>query len=287
MKLRLRLTLITAVLLVVAVAAVSIILLMQARVLQTEEAFENLEGLTGRYAMMMQNRYENYLSVAKTLADIMNSYEGVPPEERRVRYDNTILSIMESNPTFMGMFSIWKPNAIDGNDAAFIADSGTDATGRYMPWYSRRSGILEKLALSDYESYNDVIANIDITDPVISLPYNTHYAGKSILATRLCYPIITDKGIVGRVGIMVDLTSSSEVIARVKPYGNGRAVMYATDGTIAAHYNPSQVGRKISDAESLSILGQQAVNDTLETMKTGEPNSGQNHGRIFESYPFY
>jgi methyl-accepting chemotaxis protein len=63
--------------------------------------------------------------------------------------------------------------------------------------------------------------------------------------------------------------------------------MYATDGTIAAHYDPTQVGRNISDAESTAILGQQAVNDTLETLKTGIPNSGQNHGRIFESYPFY
>ncbi|MDR2257983.1 MAG: methyl-accepting chemotaxis protein, partial [Treponema sp.] len=73
----------------------------------------------------------------------------------------------------------------------------------------------------------------------------------------------------------------------IKPYGNGRAVLYATDGTIAAHYDPAQVGRNINDAESISILGQQAINDTLETLRTGTPNSGQNNGRIFESYPFY
>jgi methyl-accepting chemotaxis protein len=287
MKLKLRLTMVTAALLLVAVVGVSGILLIQARRLQTEEAFSSLEELAGKYSIMMQNRYENYLSAAKTLADIMTSYESVPPEERRIRYDNTILSIMESNPMFMGMFSIWKPNAIDGNDAAFIHDEGTDGTGRYMPWYARRSGPLEKLSLSEYSYYNEVAANIDSPDPVISLPYKTQYAGKTILATRLCYPITTGQGIVGRVGIMVNLSSSSDVIGEIKPYGNGRAVMYATDGTIAAHYDTARVGDKISDPDSLSILGQQAVNDTLETLRSGIPNSGQNNGRIFESYPFY
>jgi methyl-accepting chemotaxis protein len=287
MKLRVRLIIIIAIMMIVVVAGVSIILLTRATTMQSEAAQENLINLTGRYSMMMQNRYENYLSTAKTLANIMDSYEQVPVEGRRERYDATILAIMESNLNYMGMFSIWKPNALDGNDAAYAGIPGTDPTGRYMPWYSRRSGTLERLPLSNYEYYNEIVANIDKTDPVISLPYRTEYAGKTIYAMRLCYPIVTNKGIVGRVGIMVDLTSSSEVIAEIKPYGSGRAVLYATDGTIAAHYNPAQVGRKINDADSLSVLGQEAVNDTLETLRTGTPNSGRNNGRMFESYPFY
>jgi methyl-accepting chemotaxis protein len=272
---------------VAAVAGVSIILLRRARSLQIEGAFSNLEELTGRYSEMIQSRYENYLSVTKTLAEIMNSYEAVPAAERRTRYDNTILAIMESNPNFIGMFSIWQPNAIDGQDAEFVNDPGTDSTGRYMPWYSRRSGTLEKHSLSEYELYGDVSANIGRTDPVMSEPYRAVYAGKQITGTRLCYPIVTEKGIVGRVGIMVDLTSSSDTIAQIKPYGTGRAVMYSNDGTIAAHYDPSQVGRKITDTESVGILGRQAVDDTLETLRSGNPNSGRNGGRIFESYPFY
>ncbi|MDR1251717.1 MAG: methyl-accepting chemotaxis protein [Treponema sp.] len=287
MKLRFRLTLITTVLLVVAVAGVSIILLMSARDLQTSAAFSNLEELTGRYSVMMQNRYENYLSAAKTLADIMTFFEEVPAEARRTYYDNTILSIMEANPNFRGIFSIWKPNAIDGNDAAFVNDPGTDSTGRYMPWYSRRTGVLERRSLSDYEQYNDVSANMDSADPVLSAPYWSTLAGNPIFAIRLCYPIITDRGIVGRVGIMVDLTSSSDLITQIQPYGIGRAVMYATDGTITAHYDSSMVGQKINSPNSLAILGQRAVDDTMETLRTGQPNSGRNHGRIFESYPFY
>jgi methyl-accepting chemotaxis protein len=282
-----RLTLITLLLLVAAVAGVSSILLIRARDLQTREAFSGLEELTGRYSITMQNRYENYLSVAKTLAEIMNSYESVPVAERRSRYDNIISAIMESNPNFMGMFSIWKPNAFDGRDSEFVNDPGSDSTGRYMPWYSRRSGTLEKRSLSEYEFYDDVVANIEKTDPVISEPYPSTNAGKPIFGIRLCYPIISANVIVGRVGITVDLTSSSDIVAQIQPYGTGRAVMYSNGGIIVAHYDPTQVGRKITDNASVAILGQQAVNDTLETLKSGKPNSGQNHGRIFESYPFY
>jgi methyl-accepting chemotaxis protein len=289
MKLKVRLTLIVALLLVITVTGVSVILLTSARSLQVEAAYENVMNLTGQYSTVMQGRYENYLTVAKTLAEIMNAYESVPVGERRSRYNGIILGIMESNPNFMGMFSVWQPDVLEGRDANYAGLPGTDASGRYMPWYSRNSGILAQHSLAEYQLYDDVIQNIGRTDPVMSDPYFTTVLGKQVLVMRLCYPIIreADKVIVGRVGIMVDLTASSETISQIKPYEHGRAVLYSNNGTIAAHYDPSMVGKSISDSASVNILGQQAVSDTLGTLQDGQPNSGNNNGRIFESYPFY
>ncbi|MDR2054222.1 MAG: methyl-accepting chemotaxis protein, partial [Treponema sp.] len=288
MKLKIRLSLIVTLLLTIAVSSISIILLLQARSMQIKAAYENLENMTGLYSAVMQNRYENYLVVAKTLAEIMNSYRRVPVTERRTRYDDIMSDIMESNPNFWGIFTLWNPNVLDGRDAEFANMPGTDTTGRYMSWYTRRSGPIEKRPLITYELYKDVIADMDRAEPLLSSPYFLNSAGKRIIVTRICYPIIgNDNVIVGRVGIMVDFTSSSAAISEIRPFGTGSAILYAHDGTIAAHHDSSMVGKKIRDKESLSILGESLAAKLETSLETGKPVSGKYNGYIFESYPFH
>jgi methyl-accepting chemotaxis protein len=287
MKLKMRLTAIVTGMIVVIVAGVAVLLLTQARALQTAAAYENMKNMTGMYSTQLQNRYENYLTVAKALAEIMSFYEAMPIDDRRDHYDNTMDSIMKLNPNFMGMFTIWKPNAIDQNDAAFANTPGTDASGRYMTWFTRRSGTLEKRPLSTYELYAEVLANIDRNEPVFNNPTFADLKGKQVLTARLCYPVVSNNVIVGRVGIMLDLTPSSDVITKIKPYESGRAVLYSNNGTIAAHYEAAMIGKPIRDPASVKILGEQAISDTEVTLQTGVPHSGMNAGYIFESYPFY
>ncbi|MDR1127710.1 MAG: methyl-accepting chemotaxis protein, partial [Treponema sp.] len=290
MKLKMRLTLIVSALLAVVVAGVSLVLLFWARSMEIDAAYENLENMTGLYSTKMQNRYENYLTVVDTLADIMAFYQDVPAAERRSRYDAFINDAMKSNSMFLGMFTIWKPNAIDGSDANFANTQGTNSSGRYMTWYTRQNGILEKRSLSEYSYYDDIIDELDSAELAISTPYLSSTAGSSgkILVTRLSCPVIVDnRDIVGRVGILVDFTSSSDTIAEIKPYGTGRSILYAHDGTIAAHYNKDMVGKNIRDSESISILSETVAADIELSIKTGKPVHGQHNGRIFESYPFY
>ncbi|MDR1325757.1 MAG: methyl-accepting chemotaxis protein [Treponema sp.] len=287
MKLKVKLPLIVFALIAVSVIGVSAILLVQARSSQRTAAEDVLTNMSGMYAFRLSSIYENYLTIAKTLANIMHSYPDVPAEERRERYDATMESIIQSNSNFVGIFTFWKPNALDGNDAAYVNNEGSDSTGRYMTWYTQRSGRPEKRPLSQYELYNEIIANLDKAEPVFNNPYFTSMNGNQILVARLCYPIITNGQIVGRVGIMLDLTPSSTLIKTVKPFGTGRAVLYSNNGTIAAHYDSSMVGKNIRDPLSISILGEQAASDTEASLKSGQPHPGNGDGRIFESYPFY
>ena len=217
MKLKMRLTLVVGALVTVFVAGVSVILLAQARALQTQGVYENMRNLTGMYAVQLQSMYENYYNVAKAMADIMDSYRSVAAEDRRERYDANLRGMMESNPEFLGMFAVWDENALDGNDAAYAGTDGTDASGRYMPLFTRRNGKIEERSLSGYEQFNDIMDNLKSRDPVISNPYFTKTAQGELLIVRICYPIITDGEVVGRCGIMLDMTESERLIGQIKP----------------------------------------------------------------------
>ncbi|MDR0643580.1 MAG: methyl-accepting chemotaxis protein [Treponema sp.] len=287
MKLKMRLTLVVGALVTVFVAGVSVILLTQARSLQTQGVYENMRNLTGMYATQLQGMYENYYYVAKSMADVMDSYRNVAAEERRERYDANLRGMMESNPEFLGMFAVWDLNALDGNDAAYAGTKNTDASGRYMPLFTRQSGAIEECALSEYERFDDIIVNLKSRDPVISNPYFTKTAQGELLIVRICYPIISDNVVVGRCGIMLDMRESERLIEQIKPYGDGRAILYANDGTIAAHYDKSMAGKQLRDAQSLAILGDSMVAAIEASLRTGEGYSGANLGRIFQSYPFY
>ncbi|MDR0556359.1 MAG: methyl-accepting chemotaxis protein [Treponema sp.] len=289
MRLKAKLTMIVGFLIAVFVAGIAIILLMRARRMESTSAMKNLENLTSRYAENLQSRYSNYLSMSKTVSNIMDSYKTVPVEERRSRYDTVLRGLMESNPNFLGMFCIWKQNALEGDDAAYAAESlGADSSGRYMPWFTRLSGAIEVRLLSEYELYNDVMANMDNKNPIISNPYYSQTTKGRELSVRFCYPIITDGVIVGRIGIMMDASYSQSVVEGIKPYGEeGRAILYANDGTIVAHYDAFMRGKHITDSQSVSVLGESAINTVLETLRSGKPSFSRANGRLFEMDPFY
>jgi methyl-accepting chemotaxis protein len=287
MKLKMRLTIVVGALVAFFVTSVSVVLLTHARIAQTKATYENISNLTGMYAARLQSMYENYYYVAKSMADIMNSYQDVAVEDRRLRYDAILRSVMGSNPEFLGMFTIWEANAIDGNDAAYTNTIGTDASGRYMTWFTRRSGRIEERPLSEYECFNEVTNDLKSRDPVFSNPYFSQTARGELLVSRISYPIITNNIVVGICGIMLDLTESDALISQIKPYGDGRAIVYANDGTIIAHYDSSMVGKHLRDPQSIAILGERTTSKLEETLKTGEVYYGDNLGRTFQSYPFY
>jgi methyl-accepting chemotaxis protein len=277
MKLKIKLTLIISILTVAVVVGVSILLLTTASRLQTQAAIENLKNLTGFESRGIELEMEVYLDTITAVANILNGYETVPENERRDRFDDQLHALISSIPELVGLYTVWKPMVIDRSSEP------------YDTWFTQRtSSVPQKIHFGGNEHpLEEWIASIKDV-PVVRVIRKGTMNNVPVWVTTIETPIIRerDKTVIGVVGCMINMTFSEDAINAIQPYGDGRAVLYGNDGTIIAHYDTNMIGKNIRDAESVQILGQQAVNDTMETLRTGIPDNGRNNGRIFYSFPF-
>ncbi|GHU97565.1 methyl-accepting chemotaxis protein [Spirochaetia bacterium] len=288
MKLKARLSLIVIAIVAAVVTSITVVLVNKASTMQRATASSQMINLTGIASKNLQIDFEKYLDAITTLSYIMADFPEVPAAERRARFNDNMEYVITSMPAMIGICTVWLPGTIeDGNPAP------------YQPWYTRRfSGNVELHTWDESgESLDAAYASIRAmaaTGPTISDVLPVKFAGKDTYMVQMRVPIrdeMRGNTVIGMIGVNYDLDMAGELISAAKAlkasYANGREILYANDGTIAAHYDPAMEGKNINSPESVAVLGQQAVNDTLETLRTGEPNIGENNGRFFTSYPFY
>ncbi|MDR1507061.1 MAG: methyl-accepting chemotaxis protein [Treponema sp.] len=283
MKLRVRLSILVIAMVASVVASISAILLSRASTLQVGAAEENMKNLTGVTAADLQNRYTVYLDTVKTLSQIMSSYESVDPAVRRTRYSEMIQAVMESNENFVGMYTVWQPGVIDGNDAAFVNAPESDDSGNFITRVTRERGYLEVLPKAGWQ---DVLSKVkDVASFSNFVPRRVN--GVDTYVATVTVPIIPDgtTRIAGLIGVDIDLSISQKIIEGLKPYGNGRAILFTDDGRVAAHYDAS---RRNEDAETvlLSIVGRKATDAFINAVDTVTPSVIPAIDRILCAYPF-
>jgi methyl-accepting chemotaxis protein len=280
MKLRYRLTLIVAVLNVIVIAAVSLVLLYRARVMQTNVAYENMQNISQAMANRMQQQFELTMDTVSTLASIFNGFKEISPENRRNYFNDSLYSVMSSNKGFVGLYAVWKPGV--------IADGGPDI---YSPIYTRETGSVE---YHDFASWNPdeynrcqkAIASNDSADTV-SEPMQFVNQGKTIEFVLMTSPIIDDvtHEIYGFVGVGVDITPAQKIATELKPYGSGHAALYSHGGIVAAHTDASRLNK--SYREFASVLGEEGLRLTERSLNSGTIEKFEYKGTIYVSAPFY
>ncbi|MDR0409710.1 MAG: methyl-accepting chemotaxis protein, partial [Spirochaetaceae bacterium] len=282
MKLKFRLSLIVVAILAAAVAASSIVLLSKSREMQTKTAQSEIINLTGVASKNLQIDFEYTQDALIALSYIMGEYENVDIFLRRIRFDDNMESVVNGYKNLVGIYTVWKPGTIDNNPAP------------YDTWFSQRyTNTAERFQWREQEDLNSIYTSMP-DSPTISNVKRGKFAGADIWMLQLTVPITNPRTnqVVGLLGANVSLSTAQELVSNAAALKNagytaGREVLYSYDGTIAAHYDPTMIGKKITDPESLRVIGREAVNDTLETLRTGVPNIGENAGRFFASYPFY
>src|SRR3954452_16119842 len=79
------------------------------------------------------------VSTPCVLAETFVAMRELGISDRRL-FDEILRETLAQNPQYLGVWSVWEPNALDGRDRDFANAPGHDSTGRFIPFWNRCGG---------------------------------------------------------------------------------------------------------------------------------------------------
>jgi methyl-accepting chemotaxis protein len=232
---------------------------------------DKLNNLAGNEATKLGLWLESGFAVARSLAQSMEAYESIAPEERRFFYNTLLEHQTRENPEIAAVWTVWEPIALDGLDARYVNTPGTDETGRFISnWYRTAEGI--KLnAVEDYTEDKDsdfYFIPLRTGAETALEPYFYPIDGTSTLITSLVVPINRNGKAIGVAGVDITLDRIQSNVAAIRPYEGSIAAVFSNGGIVAGHFDPSRVGKPMSETET-DMAGDR-LPDLIQAVKSGD-----------------
>ncbi len=230
---------------------------------------QHLLAVAAEQAGLIQSEIQVNLDAARTLAQTFgvlkrerDKGQGAGAGSIRDTLNALLLAVLKDNPTFLGTYSAWEPDALDGRDRDFAGDKagGHDETGRFVPYWNRdEKGSIARQALVEYESQDKHPNGVrkggwylgpketgkeSVLDP---FPYIVQ--GKQDWLTTLSVPVVVDGRFLGvagtdlRLNFLEDLSKS---VAQKLYGGQAEVVIISNMGLVVAHSaDPALIGQPI------------------------------------------
>ena len=220
----------------------------------TGMAYENAASITGGAASDIQTWMESSLGEIRGLAQVLSHINYINIEDRRYVINSMLHSLAVENPELIGVWAAYEPNALDGMDSFFVNTPGSDASGRFLSYYTFTDADAILTTLEDYDNPGSAgefyrISLLSGREAVVE-PYYYEVGGKDVLITSLTVPIFRNGKAVGVAGHDVELTDIQEMAAKIKPFGNGTTYVFSHKGAIVAHPDPGRLGKQMTETES-------------------------------------
>lgn len=251
---------------------------------EKENAFELSDYITGNYANEIKAELEVAMDSARTLAQIFEGYEEFEPSERRRDFSNMLKSVLEKNELFLGTWTCWEKDALDGMDSKYKNTTGHDETGRFIPYWYKSNGTIAMEPLVDYDQpgAGDYYLIAQRTgEEVIMDPFIYEVGGKPVLMTSLVVPIKNKGKVVGVAGIDIDIGNVQGLIEQIKPFETGVAAMFTSSGVVAAHFDPSRIAKDGTKTEQ-DMAGEN-LSDMFKAIEEGREFSFINYSDAMNS----
>ena len=202
------------------------------------------EGTSRQVAAFIQPAVD----VAETVARMVEGGKttGLP----RTAIKGLAESIIHANPRFVGTTVAFEPNGYDGDDTAYKGKAPEqDAEGRFVPYYYNKKdgtvGIDPLIMTIEGGIEGWYLTPLKNGRTTLTPPYIYPVEGVDVLMATVSVPMMADGKGFGIATIDMPLTKMSEIIAGLKPFGTGQAMLIADNGTWAINPDPKRIGKPV------------------------------------------
>ena len=258
MKIGFKITVLMVIFNIISIATVGTVLIFRAW--ETSEIMA--ENLTLSMARHIGEEFDNFIEdhwfMVSVAAAMMGEFESIPVAGRRAFLDNAVKSMVEAGDYVANAWTIWDPNVLEGDDAAWIGAPGTDEQGRFVSGYVRnRAGDIIVHLRRDFDTDDFYVLPRRRNGQIITNPYDRLLAGEIRNVATISAPIRNSANeIVGIVGLDISLARLNEIGQDIDRLFKGTlTAAFSNSGTIISHFDGARIGRNIRETEG-DMLGQ-------------------------------
>jgi methyl-accepting chemotaxis protein len=254
MKIKIRLSIMMAAIVLIVAGGIAVIELVQASNIALKLSRQKNMYMARQYAKEWDGKIDGYIKILQTLSNVMNFYENLEPAGRRQEYENTMRSVFEDMPDFVRMFTVWKPDAIDGMDSRYTGRTGSTAAGQFAFSLTRESGQITGMTTVFVQDAMNHLTGPNSKSVEMADPINIKMYGKDTWCYRIMVPIINKRlgESVGVIGCLFNTDMIQPLVEQTMEEPNGiySMAIYTSTGFILANYLPELIGMQLVDVET-------------------------------------
>jgi methyl-accepting chemotaxis protein len=237
----------------VVFAVITAVNIYQTKNLTIETAQKMAQAETSDNAYQIQIQLDYAMDTARTLAANLTTMVEEQKADRALT-DAMFQRILNNNEQFMGVWSVWEPNAFDGQDEKYVNTDRHDTTGRYVPFWTRDGDRIVHSPIVDYDTSDFYLLPKQKGQEMILEPFVYPVAGKDVLLTSIIVPVTIDNEFKGIVAVDMSLDTLAQLSQQVKLFDNGYGSIISNNGMFVTHPNNDYVTMPLAEQEHYTYI---------------------------------
>jgi len=191
-------------------------------------------------------------AMVRTLAGAAEGMIAAGKADRSV-LDAALRRALEVNPTVLGTWTIFEPDAFDGRDGEFAGREGLDATGRVNSYWHRNGSAIQVEPNVNFETpgVGDfyVLPRQRKQETIIE-PYFYEVNGTKVLMTSLVVPVMRDGRFLGVVGADFALEALSKHVLELQKDLPGYLGIVSNQANYVVHPRVERLGAHLVKSDA-------------------------------------